>query len=167
MRTGRWACVAIVFLTGCAPPVSVYGLRPEYPKARLEHFGSAGFVRVVTLRPVLQWATFPDADDRKADTDGMLARVRNVTYDLKIFCADQAYPAEVVYARSGIREPAHLLEVALRPDTEYFWTVRARFELDGAVRVTPWSRIRASGSTDVVVPTRFYFGMKTPPVPRR
>jgi hypothetical protein len=168
MKRRRSVCwLTLLLLTGCAQPVSVYGLRPEYPKPRLE--GSwlstgrrADFVEVDSLRPTLRWEPFPDSDDRKADHEGMLNRVRNVTYDLKILRAESEYPAQVIYTRSGLPEPSHRPENPLEPSAKYFWTVRARFELDGLTRVTPWGRIRGEGSTDMVVPSPFYFGLKTP-----
>lgn len=162
MKRRRSVCLLVLLLlTGCA--LSVYGLRPEYPKPRLKRGGlSADFVGVDSLRPTLRWKPFPDSDDRKADREGMLSRVRNVTYELKILRAERDHPAQVVYARSGLPEPSHRLETPLEPSARYFWTVRARFELDGVTRVTPWGRIRGAGSTDLVVPSRFYYGLKTP-----
>lgn len=161
-RRPGWV-LTLLLLTGCAPPVSVYGLRPEYPKPSLAGGAlRAGFVEVDSLRPTLRWEPFPDADDRKADREGILDRVRHVTYDVKIFRAENDHPAQVIYARRGLPAPTHTLETSLEVSTRYFWTVRARFELDGATRVTPWGRIRGPGSTDLVVPSPFYFGLKTP-----
>jgi hypothetical protein len=67
-----------------------------------------------------------------------------------------------VYARSELPEPSHQVETPLLPSAKYFWTVRARLMLDGVTRVTPWARILGSGSSDVVAPSRYYFGLKTP-----
>jgi len=53
-------------------------------------------------------------------------------------------------------------ETPLVPAAKYFWTVRARFLLDGITRVTPWAQIRGSGFSDLVVLNRYYFGLKTP-----
>lgn len=39
--------------------------------------------------------------------------------------------------REGIAE--HKMEATLEPASEYYWTVRARFKLDGRTRMTPWS----------------------------
>jgi hypothetical protein len=45
----------------------------------------------------------------------------------------------------------HTIETLLEPATEYFWSVRARFKLDGQTRITKWSysrsRLRPDGST--------------------
>jgi hypothetical protein len=54
-------------------------------------------------------------------------------------------PAGIVYRRDGLASPTHTLETALSPGTRYFWTVRARFELDGRERVTEWGTINNGG----------------------
>jgi hypothetical protein len=164
-RSIRWA--VLLLLAGCGPPV--YGLRPEYPEPKLESpFLSlepparAAFVKVDSLQPTLQWESFPDSNDRSVELEWLLGRIRNVSYDLKLYRAEHDYPAEVIYARSGLPWPSHRVETPLKPSATYFWTVRARFELDGVTRVTPWGRIRGVRSTDLVVPSPFYYGLKTP-----
>jgi hypothetical protein len=164
VKRGRsFSLLVLLLLTGCTRPVSVYGLRPEYPKPELNWLGGeVKFVKVDSRQPTLRWEPFPDADDRNADQDGRLNRVHNVTYDLQIRRAEGDYPAQVIYARSGLPEPSHRPETVLEPSAKYFWTTRARFELDGLTRVTPGGRIRGPGSTDLVVPSPFYFGLATP-----
>ena len=156
----------VVALSGCTLPAPVYGLRPAYPTASLAtslldpNTRRVAFVEVDTLQPTLRWEPFPDADARKDDRDGRLNRIRDVSYDLRILGAEHDYPTEVLYARSELPEPSHKVETPLMPAAKYFWTIRARFTLDGVTRVTPWARIL--GSNDVVVPSRYYFGLKTP-----
>ena len=161
----RWLVflsTVVVVLSGCTRPAPVYGLRPEYPTASLDLTDTAkvAFIKVDSLQPTLRWEPFPDADTRKADRDGRLNRVRDVRYDLRILGAENDHPTEVVYARSELPEPSHKLETPLLPAAKYFWTVRARFTLDGVTRVTPWARIRGSGSSDIAEPSRYYFGLK-------
>jgi len=43
--------------------------------------------------------------------------------------------------REGIAE--HKMEATLEPASEYYWTVRARFKVDGKTRITPWSHYYA------------------------
>ena len=152
----------LILLAGCAPPV--YGLRPEYPRPELEGHGFSGplraaFVEVDSVQPTLAWESFPDEDELIGEAEELLGRV---SYDLKIYRAEHDYPAKVIYARSGLPWPSHRVETPLEPSAEYFWTVRARFELGGVTRVTPWGRIRGPDSTDLVVPSPFYYGLKTP-----
>jgi hypothetical protein len=47
----------------------------------------------------------------------------------------------------------HTLETPLEPSSLYFWTVRARFELGGQVKVTDWGVSR--------VPHPSYYRFKT------
>ncbi len=89
--------------------------------------------------PILSWNSFPTPDyERLRD------RMTKVTYEVRIW---EAYsPARYewtrdrqTYSRSGLLDPIHQVEEPLVPDMNYVWAVRARFELDGEVRVTPWS----------------------------
>ena len=170
MKRGSTACayaVAVattVVLVGCTTSAPVYGLRPIDPQARVELNGPrVVFVRVASLRPTLQWESFPTEDDRRADPEELLSRIRNVSYELKIFAAEHEFPAGLVYVRRGLSAPSHTLDTWLKPSTNYFWTVRTRFELDGRTRVTPWGRIDRPWSTDLLVPSPFYYGLETPP----
>ncbi|MFQ5931230.1 MAG: hypothetical protein ACE5MM_02360 [Nitrospiraceae bacterium] len=145
--SGGWsACLSIGFIllrlvgltlvVGCAGRVPVSGLRPHYPEP------SRGFVEVDSLRPTLSWEAFPRPIDLAGDKEGMRGRISNVTYDLRIWRADEEspreYPAEIAYARRGLREPWHTIEQPLMPSTMYFWSIRARFEFDRQPRVTQW-----------------------------
>lgn len=165
-------CLSLIgmVLAGCVSP-SVYGLRPEYPVPRLapdpfftfQHpHPRAAFVDADSRQPTLRWQPFPDDDDRKEDREGLLNQVHHVTYDLKLLRAERDHPSQLIYTRSELPEPSHRVETVLERSTHYFWTVRARFELNGVTRVTPWGRIRSGSSWDIVVPSPFYFGLKTP-----
>lgn len=157
MRFGLLSrAVMILLMTGCTS-VSVYGLRPLEPPARDQ------FVKVESLQPTLRWEPFPNAKDQEADHEHVLSRIRNVTYDMEIFRAgEEDHPVELVYVRVGLPEPSHTVEDPLQPSAKYFWTVRARFELDGLTRVSPWGRFRRPGTTHAVVPSRLYFRLRAP-----
>ncbi|MBI5016791.1 MAG: hypothetical protein HZB55_15065 [Deltaproteobacteria bacterium] len=119
---------------------------------------------VDSLKPTLSWEVFPREQDR-ALTPQMAARVANVVYDLRlapiaryggelppagIFGRNRrrtalGWPSEAVYARDGFPDPRHSVEEILLPDMLYFWTVRARFTLDGQPRATEWASPGASG----------------------
>lgn len=160
-----------VVLAGCASTVPVAGLRPEYPEMRGGVSGRA-FVRVDSLQPTLRWESFPRPQDQEADKDGVLNRIRNITYDLTIWRVEPRrfhgrgldYPIELVYARQGLPEPLHTVADGLRPSTKYFWTVRARFELDGQTRVTRWGRVgRETGGRSPFVLNLFQYRFETSP----
>jgi hypothetical protein len=123
-----------------------FGLAPVYPLmsgpgAEDDVFFYPTYWRTVdSLRPTLRWQSFPRATDIKAAPDEM-GRVRNVRYDLVIAEEQNLAPADVVYRREGLPDPVHAIEASLKPATRYFWTVRARFELDGRERVTEWGTV--------------------------
>lgn len=132
--------VALVLVAGCAPPLEIAGLGPESPEVRRRGAGgAAAFVEVDSIRPTLRWQVFPRPEDLEADADGVYARLGDVTYDLKILTAER--PIRQVYARRALPEAVHTVEEPLTPESEYLWTVRARFVLDDAPRVTPWGMI--------------------------
>ena len=156
-------CLGVLLVvTSCGPIVSlpVSGLRPEYPKVRGSHYS-----KVDSLQPTFRWEFFHWPQDYEANKEGVLKGIRNVTYELKIWRIVDEYPVELIYARQGLPEPFHKIEEPLEPSTKYFWTIRARFELDGRPRVTGWGywgvnplpayRIKQ-------VPNPLYFRFKTP-----
>jgi hypothetical protein len=165
--------VGIIWVTGCASALPVSGLRPEYPEARQK------FVEVDSPQPTLRWEAFPRPQDRAADIEGVLGRIREVTYDLQIWRADESpvqsvggqqltdYPSELVYFRRSLPVPWHRVEEPLEPSTKYFWAIRARFELDGLPRVTQWG-VAAPNVSDPrvvwgpLVPSPFHYRFKTP-----
>jgi len=165
--TGTWsACRRIGFtflsvagltwVVGCTGTVLVSGLRPHYPEP------APKFVEVDSLRPMLRWEPFPRPQDREVDKDGNPARIREVTYDLRIWRAELEhpieYPAELIYSRRGLPDPEHRVEEPLKPSTKYFWSIRARFELDGQPRVTQWGVMRLA----IVLPHPGHYRFKTP-----
>ena len=119
-----------------------FGLAPEYPLMRgpREHpFPGWIWTPVDSLQPVMRWESFPGTADL-AVAPAEMARVSNVTYDLVIAAERNDSPARLVYRREKIAANFHKLDVPLEPDRRYFWSVRARFDLDGRFHVTEWAR---------------------------
>ena len=110
--------------------ISSYGLAPSHPKLSL-------VATVKERQPELSWQSFPQPEDLEALSED-LSKIRNVKYDLVIARGKYNVPYEVVYRREGLENNRHKLELMLMPGTKYFWSVRARFELDGEQRVTDW-----------------------------
>ncbi|RZU36930.1 hypothetical protein EV700_3143 [Fluviicoccus keumensis] len=144
-----------------------YGLAPLFPLTRgavkpdpiLGRY--LNWVKVDNLQPHMRWQAFPRDSDRRQSPD-VMDRVSDVRYDLRIARAEKDVPDAVVYARDGLAEPGHVLEVPLAADTRYFWTVRARFRLDGHLRVTPWSTLLPQGQNELAAPSWLSFRFRTP-----
>ena len=117
--------------------------------------------RKVGRRPELRWQSFPRASDFAAQPDAM-SRVRNVRYDLVIARERDSAAALVVYRREGLPAPHHRLEERLAPASQFLWTVRARFELDGRTQWTEWSGTGPDPDPHSSAPPRTSFRIRTP-----
>ncbi len=133
-------------------------------------FGGKDFATVGgdTFHPTFRWGSFaPLGEAAAGDQSGPLSRVQPLTYNLKVWRADtNNLPGELIYGRDGLPASPHRMELPLEPDTKYFWTVRARFDLDGQTRVSPWAVTRHrkgySPSTFDRVTNPFYYHFTTP-----
>lgn len=138
MRLRRVLIFAVLlFATSCSMKAPVFGLKPEYPENRIDT-DEIVFVEVDSLQSTLRWESFPRPQDLREDKEGMLYLMRNVTYDLKIWSAEGDYLDAIIYSKQGLREPYYKFEEPLEPCSKYFWTIRARFEIDGKVKITEW-----------------------------
>lgn len=90
------------------------------------------------LSPLLSWESFPRESDVSVAPDDM-KRVRHVRYDLLVATGGNGETPTALYRADGLKETSLRLPMKLKPDTRYFWSVRARFELDGRTRVTEWA----------------------------
>lgn len=147
-RALPFAAAALVF-AGCAVQTTVSGFRPVYPEST-HSFGNPApdildWTKVDSLQPTLRWQPFPGEHQRFpggqvtpfVELDP--ASVRDVSYDLRIWTVRKRTPGDLAYEVDGLKEPSHKLERPLKPDTEYYWSVRAQFNLDGQRRVSEWS----------------------------
>jgi hypothetical protein len=71
-------------------------------------------------------------------------RIENVRYHVRVFRPGPATPEAIAAGPeiahfSGLNAPSVRIEPPLEPCAYYFWTVRARFELEGRSRATEWS----------------------------
>jgi hypothetical protein len=143
------------------------GLAPIHPPNRGQLTGDIvmgnlfEWTTVDSLRPTLRWQAFPRPSDI-AKAPGDMGRVRNVRYDLVIAREENLAPADIVYRGDALASPEQALPISLRPRTRYFWTVRARFELDGRERVTEWASTNYWIREQVTAPSIFSYRFKTP-----
>jgi hypothetical protein len=152
-KIGLLALTLMCALTACksppAPTVDVFGLWPEQPPLRYKPFniwtGGGGFVwpQLDSAKLLLGWESFPRPADVMADTNGVFAKFKSVTYDLRIWRGESENQVSGVlaYARDALPNPFHQVEAPLPHSSWYFWSLRARFELNGQTRVTEWSHI--------------------------
>jgi hypothetical protein len=125
--------IVAVSLASCSAPT--LGLKPLYPENKI-HKDKLLFTPVDSLQPVLRWEPFP-SEGIHADAE-QVSKIRDITYELNIWLSENDYPFSLIYARRDLPEPRHMVEESLLPCTKYFWTVRARFLIDGKKRVSEW-----------------------------
>ncbi len=137
----------------CTVSSPVSGLKPIYPEARSKMFTKGGlteieFVEVDSLQPTFRWEPFPGTHEIGVLRPGRPfvteepERIGAVSYDLRIWRVKGGRPAEMVYERSDVKQTSHRLGEPLEPATRYFWSLRARFELDGRIRLSEWSLVQ-------------------------
>lgn len=127
----------LAWTAGCGMPA--VGLQPEYPPVERRAFSIlTEYVEVSSLKPTLRWEPFPRPVDRKADKEGSLDRIGEVTYELRIWKTTDGESGGLAYAREGLKEPYHTLERPLEPGSRYLWSVRAGFMADGRYQVIEW-----------------------------
>lgn len=123
----------------------LFALYPFPFRQEVGQLGSCGLIpfnpsnnKTVDLSPMLSWQEFPRSVDKNTAAEEM-AQVKNVKYDLIVAVGDNGETPEVIYRREGLEETSHKLEITLKPNTRYFWSIRAQFELNGRKRVTEWN----------------------------
>ena len=128
-----------------------YSLAPVYPPVELKlglqdrSVALLSFA-VVGQQPTFEWESFPRKFDGDLATTGN-SRIANVRYEVRIFDAVKdenserraMIPNNQVYEANDIGEPFYTIGQALESCAQYFWTVRARFRLDGKERFTHWA----------------------------
>jgi len=131
---GLWAGA----ISGCGKP-SLVGLYPEYPPLVRKRFSLfADFVRVDSLTPTFRWKPLILAAVDPSDSQGYIS-IQNATYEIRVWRTVSTGTGKLVYARKQLTATVHRLEKPLEPGTNYLWSVRAHFEIDGRSRMTEWT----------------------------
>jgi hypothetical protein len=162
---GRLVILALA-LCACSVKAPVYGLRPEYPQSRVRRGGKEPvFSMVDSRRPELRWEAFPPRDQAGvAVADATLSRAKWIVYDVKLWREENGAPGALVEEHSGLPEPRYQFQNPLENCAKYFWTVRARFTLDGREQATEWGVIQTADRPRWVnvVPDPDYYRFQTP-----
>ncbi len=125
-----------------------YVLQPLYPEVWrgftfLGHDSFRGLkvLDIDSSEPTFRWEAFPKLKELSEASAG--SRITDVKYDLRIFNYRYFHKDLVankqIYQLTGLTEPKFKLSGFFQPCHVYFWTVRARFLLDGKRQATEWS----------------------------
>ena len=146
---------------------AAFGLAPLEPELRGTLTGDPlighhfEWKTAVGLRPTFRWQGFPRDTDITVSPEEM-RRIRNVRYDLVVAREENMAPGEIVYRYEDLTDTVHTIRKALQTGTRYFWTVRARFELDGRERVTEWATTNYLRFGRLASPSSWSYRFKTP-----
>jgi len=116
----------------------VEALQP--PVHQYWYAGSATASLATTLEPTLRWRDFPGEKVLSADFQAKLRQLSDLRYDLRVYrLNDERSTARTIIERNNIAANEYRITQPLAANTEYAWTVRARFALDTGERTTRWS----------------------------
>ena len=134
--------------TGAAPNKRNYTVEPKAPPAHeFWQAGTASAALVTSLEPSFRWQEFPGEKVLNADFQGMLPALSRLRYDLRIYrLDDERRSARIILEQNNIETTEFQMAQPLAPDTEYVWSVRARFVLDTGERTSRWSGDWVGGS---------------------
>jgi hypothetical protein len=129
-------------------------LKPVNPPLTMLGFFSHERItpKLDSRRPTFQWEAFPRDKDIRSDSKGLLSHISDISYDLIVWKTRDNIPTELVYDKRGLvlterelreeRIVEYTIDKELESSTEYYWSVRARYMLDGKPRLTRWSYSR-------------------------
>lgn len=124
--------------TGCGKPALV-GLTPEYPEVRKKWYSLvAEFVEVDSLTPTFRWQPLDIALVTPLHPMEH-AHVAHVRYELRIWQTVIKSTGKLVYVQDRLAANEHRITRPLRPGTQYYWSIRAHFEVNGERRITEWT----------------------------
>lgn len=145
-----------------------------------EIFDGLNWPVVDSLQPVLRWMPFPGVHHALGGKAWPFvaidpALVSDVRYDIRLWEVQGLSPAALVHEADGIANTSFRTPDTLKPDTRYYWTVRARFMWRGRVRVSEWSLAqlcfackpgvgdpRSVARREGFIPPESYYRFKTP-----
>ncbi len=165
LRPLAMLAATLMLAAACSYPYGTIGLGAIDPLQIRSEFGRKDIV--ASLTPTLIWDSFPQRDDAVQSAALAGRRVDDVTYELRLWPSVDYGPGPLAYERRGLTQPRHKIEAPLEPSRLYYWSVRARFRLDGRERVTQWaSRVWLifckEPSRRPIVPNRCAYFLMTP-----
>jgi hypothetical protein len=147
------ATTVLLLISACenGNPALISGFEPIHPRVTwgptFKSPGKVFFAKVDSLQPEFRWMPFPGVTYeyefvmRKSvpfvDVDPDM--IQSARYDLRIWDVEKGHRGDLVYESKGIEDAVHKITTKLAPSTEYYWSVRARFDLEGQTRVSEWS----------------------------
>jgi hypothetical protein len=113
---------------------------------KFKFLGNVQPANVENLTPMFRWEAFPRDFDDFTISDSL---PENVTYEFRLYDVGligsgidyRVIPSRILHAERDLRVNYYPYPNKLEPCHLYFWTVRAKFTLNGYPRVTEWSGV--------------------------
>ena len=136
--------------------VPYFVLAPNYPiltkdlyeeqifsKKRKDLISGGGwdFVEISDLEPRFSWEAFPRPFDNFSVHS---VEPKNVSYELRVYEGLKkknkiVLDRKLIYTANNIRQNSYTYPWKLKSCNWYYWTIRARFKLNGIMRTTEWA----------------------------
>lgn len=155
--------------------LDICGPQPIFPVYKYNSTflkNEAKFAVIDSIQPILKWTewnSFSMPTNSSGREFEQLPYKKDIFYDIKVYRIEDDFPVELVYERDNLTDCFHKIECSLSPSTIYFWTVRARFKVDGNDQATKWylkfrkSPTELSGISSNCITTTFDSRFITPP----
>jgi hypothetical protein len=149
---------------------SLFALEPLYPqpttgiirnvlKNKKLDLSRQSITSITDPQPVFRWTAL----ENLTGIGSAAAKISDIHYEFRLYAARGLVgmpnvPGELLLQQNGLTDASFQLPGStLEPCHVYFWTVRARFHLDGFPRTTEWSALH-NGLLGVVTPWEFRRG---------
>jgi hypothetical protein len=151
---------AVFTLEPISPPASMGFLKGLFAGTGGRGLNGLVVTRIETAQPEFRWTPLEGLLSATGQS-GLIPQISDLAYELRLYSAAGAgvglVPGQLLLERTNLSQPLLRLSARLESCQSYFWTVRARFQLNGFPRTTEWmSQHNASGG--IVAPWRFRRG---------
>jgi hypothetical protein len=86
----------------------------------------------------LHWKSFPQTHAHGRIEPELLAKIRDVSYEVRIWETELSQRTEMAYERKGLMDNEYIMAEALNSSDPLIWSARARFNIGKRAAATRW-----------------------------
>ena len=161
-RASVTSMAALKFEEADAPPPMLFGLQALNPPTTGPWFRRIGlaWTTEASARPTFRWEPFPPVGTVDSLEAALGGEITDVSYEFRLAEEETGLPGPLLLHLTGLVTNEYELERLLRSGSGYFWTVRARYEVNGASRVTEWGCTHPLGRLIADAPNIYSYRFK-------